>query len=94
MLDGYIGSTIAFLPTAWAGKVLKWTEGNDNLEGTITPSVGALKGYLVGGRSLEYVLTTSDQWELCDHAVVTSAGTTPEINVGMLLDEIEYGDIG
>ena len=82
MLDGYVGSTIAFLPTAWAGKILKWTEGGDDLEGSITPSIGALKGLLVGGRSLEYVLTTSDHWELCSHTVVTTAGTTPDRGAG------------
>lgn len=67
MLDGYAGSTIAFLPVAWAGKNLKWSETGDDLEGTVTPTDGSSKGYFVGGRSLEYVLTMSDHWELCNH---------------------------
>ncbi len=77
MLDGYVGSTIAFLPTAWAGRILKWTEDGDDLEGPIvTIIVGALKGFLVGGRSLEYVLTTSDHWELDGAAAAENrAGT-------------------
>ncbi len=95
MINGYGGLTVAFLPKAFDGKFLVWNDGEHQLTGPITKNAGYLKGFGVGGRSLEYVLDEAVSFDLIRIANTDTIGGIIDLNAGTvdLLSEIEHGDI-